>query len=160
MKLAPSIDGNLLKLCILCMVGVSTFFPVGLNGSSRRAVSEVAQLRRELDAVRALSASNTTVVVNALHDFRAHYAAPTASGAVPDGAASVGVGARDSVGVLSGNYFSASGGVGACLRGHSYFIGDVTPWGVVDDAFPGGCVLSGRVYALEQPKAERVRVDE
>lgn len=156
MKLAPSIDGNTLKLCILCMVAASTFFPIGLNGSSRRAVSDVAQLRRELADVRAASASNTVVVLNALRDFREAYPAQGAAGAVPDGAASVAHSARDSVPVLQGNYFAASGGIGAYVRGHSYFVGDVSPWGVLDDAFPGGCVFDGRSYALERPKAERM----
>lgn len=155
MKFSPPIDGNTLKLCILCMVAVSTFFPVGLNGSSRRVVADVAQLRRELAEVRAFSSSNTAVVVNSLHDFREHYLAPVAAVAVPDGAAAVARPARDSVTTLQGNYFAASGGIGACVRGHSYFVGDVSPWGVLDDAFPGGCVFDGRSYALEKPKAER-----
>lgn len=156
MKLVPSIDGNTLRLCILCMVAVSTFFPIGLNGASRRAVADVAALRRELADVRATSASNTAVVVNALRDFREHYSAPGAAGAVPDGAASVAHPARDTVPVLQGNYFAASAGIGACVRGNSYFVGDASPWGVLDDAFPGGCVFDGRVYALEKPRAEKV----
>lgn len=162
MKFAlPSIDPNSLKLCMLCLVGFSTFFPVGLNRDSRRAVESVAQLRRELESVRLSSASNTVVVIEALRGFRDEYSAPVgASDAVPDGAASARVYERGSLPTLSGNYFSTASGSGAFIAGQSYLVGDMSPWGIVDDAFRGGCVIDGQRFILQRPPPRERLKDE
>lgn len=153
----PSVDSGFARLVVICFVAVSSFFPLGLNRSSRDAVRDVAALRAELRDVRAFSASNAVCVLEALRAFREDYSAPEAvAGAVPDGAASVATSGRGLLPTLSGNYFSTASGAGACIAGHSYLVGDMSPWGIIDDAFRGGCVIDGQRYFLQKPSPERL----
>lgn len=144
--------------CIALLVGVATFFPIGQNRDAKRAVSSVADLRRELEDVRAYTASNTVAVLDALSEFAARYEPPAPVGVSADADTPTGPERPSSgPGELAGRFCMASGWPGVVLGDQSYFDGDETPWGVLERSFPGGCVIDGTRYALRVAKPARER---